>query len=32
MNEFYLSGWIEKTGKIEYDKETSKRISMSERG
>ena len=30
-NFFYLSGWIEKTGKIEYDKGTSKkRISISE--
>jgi len=30
---FYLSGWIEKDGKIEYDKETSKkRTSMTERG
>ena len=30
---FYLSGWIEKAGKMEYDKETSKkRISTSERG
>ncbi len=30
---FYLSGWIEKDGKIVYDKKTSKkRTSMTERG
>jgi hypothetical protein len=33
MKFFYLSGWVEKTGKIEYAKKTSEeRISMSERG